>query len=143
MVKQDCIFCKIAAGEIPSKTVYEDEKFRAILDISPASRGHVILLPKCHAANLYELSDEDASEIFIAAKKVAKAMKTALSCEGMNILQNNGELAGQTVFHLHMHLIPRYAQDHVIFSWEHGTPAETELEDTAQAIAKEVIKSIN
>jgi histidine triad (HIT) family protein len=134
MVKDDCVFCKIAAGEIPSKTVYEDEKFRAILDISPASKGHAIILPKNHADNIYELPDEDASEIFVVAKKLAKGMKEALHCEGINVLQNNGELAGQTVFHLHVHVIPRYKEDKIVFSWQHGEPSDEELKSLAEAI---------
>ena len=104
----DCIFCKIANGEIPSATVYEDKDFRVIMDISPASEGHMIILPKEHAANVFELSDEIASKIYVLAKKLAKALKEELDCDGINILQNNGEAAGQTVFHLHMHVIPRY-----------------------------------
>lgn len=113
MKKEDCIFCKIAAGEIPSKTLYEDESFRVILDISPASKGHAIILPKNHAANLYELSDEDASRILVVAKKVATVMQDILHCDGLNVLQNNGEAAGQSVFHLHVHLIPRYENDRI------------------------------
>jgi len=138
MKKDDCIFCKIAAGEIPSRTIYEDKDFRAILDIAPASKGHAIILPKNHADNLYELSDEDASKIFIVAKKVARAMKEAFHCKGLNILQNNGELAGQTVFHLHVHVLPRYADDNVRFSWKHGQPTEEELDSLAESIRKEI-----
>lgn len=138
MEKQDCIFCKIAAGEIPSRTIYEDEDFRAILDISPASKGHAIILPKHHAANIYELPDEVASKIFVTTKKVAKAMKAAMNCEGLNILQNNGKLAGQTVFHLHVHVIPRYQDDQVRFSWEHGNPSEAELDEMAETIKKAI-----
>lgn len=134
MVKEDCIFCKIAAGEIPSRTVYEDESFRAILDISPASKGHAIILPKNHAANIYELPEEDAAGIFVTAKKVAGAIKKATNCEGLNILQNNGELAGQTVFHLHVHVIPRYQDDKVKFSWGQGKPSDKELDEIAAGI---------
>ena len=101
----NCIFCKIAAGEIPSSTVYEDGEFRVIMDMSPAAKGHCIILPKEHAANIFELSEETAGKIFAVAKKVATAMKEELGCEGINVLQNNGEAAGQTVFHVHMHLI--------------------------------------
>lgn len=118
MTDSNCIFCKIANGEIPSRTLYEDERFRVILDISPASKGHAIMLVKNHAANIYELPDEDASQIFIVAKKVAKAMEQVLKCDGINILQNNGEAAGQTVFHLHVHLIPRYKDDKVQIKWK-------------------------
>lgn len=120
MQKEDCIFCKIANGEIPSKTLYEDDSFRVILDISPASKGHAIILPKNHAANLYELPDEDAAKIFVVAKKVATVMKDILKCDGLNVLQNNGEAAGQSVFHLHIHLIPRYENDTVTIKWKPG-----------------------
>ena len=129
MTKSDCIFCKIANGEIPSKTLYEDDSFRVILDISPASKGHAIILPKNHASNIYELSNEDAGKIMIVAKKVATVLKEVLSCDGMNILQNNGETAGQTVFHLHVHLIPRYKNDDVTIHWMAGKEGNT-LEDT-------------
>ena len=105
MTDSSCIFCKIANGEIPSKTVYEDTRFRVILDISPASKGHAIILVKNHAANVFELAEEDAAAIYVVAKKVATAMKKVLKCDGVNILQNNGEVAGQTVFHLHFHVL--------------------------------------
>lgn len=116
-VVEGCIFCKIAAGEIPSKTVYEDDDFRAILDISPASKGHVIILPKNHADNIFEISDEDASGIMLVAKKIASKVKNVFGCDGVNILQNNGEAAGQTVFHLHVHVIPRYENDNIRIKW--------------------------
>ena len=111
MKKEDCIFCKIANGDIPSKTLYEDEDFRVILDLGPATKGHALILPKEHADNLYELPDETASKVFVLAKKLAIKMKEKLNCDGLNIVQNNGEVAGQTVFHFHMHLIPRYKED--------------------------------
>ncbi|MDO4519050.1 MAG: HIT family protein [Eubacteriales bacterium] len=120
----DCIFCKIANGEIPSATLYEDEEFRVLLDLGPASKGHALILPKTHAANIYELPDETAGKAMILAKKMAAKMTDALKCDGFNILQNNGEAAGQTVFHFHMHLIPRYANDGVGISWEPGTLTE-------------------
>lgn len=135
MKKEDCIFCKIAAGEIPSKTLYEDESFRVILDISPASKGHAIILPKNHAANLYELSDEDASKIFVIAKKVATVMQDILHCDGLNVLQNNGEAAGQSVFHLHVHLIPRYKDDTVNIKWAPGTPDDAFLSEFANKVS--------
>ena len=107
----NCIFCKIANGEIPAATLYEDEDFRVILDLGPASKGHALILPKAHAANIYELSDDMAAKAMVLAKKMASAMTEALKCDGFNIVQNNGECAGQTVFHFHMHLIPRYNGD--------------------------------
>ena len=117
----NCIFCKIANGEIPSATLYEDEDFRVILDLGPASKGHALILPKAHAANIYEISDDMAAKAMILAKKMATKMTEALKCDGFNIVQNNGESAGQTVFHFHMHLIPRYEGDQVGITWKPGT----------------------
>lgn len=137
-IDDNCIFCKIANGEIPSNAIYEDDNFKAILDISPASRGHVILLPKTHAANLYELPEEYCGKIMGVAKKCAAAMTKTLHCAGLNVLQNNGEIAGQTVFHLHVHLIPRYENDRIkikLVTEEH--PENNE--DPAQ-IAEEIKK---
>lgn len=123
-VDNDCIFCKIIAGAIPSKTVYEDEDYKAILDVSPASQGHVIILPKNHAANIFELSDEDARGIMPVAKKIAAAQMKVFGCDGVNVLQNNGEAAGQTVFHLHVHVIPRYKGDTVDIKWKQNPDME-------------------
>ena len=131
---ENCIFCKIANGEIPAATLYEDENFRVILDLGPASKGHALLLPKSHAANIYELSDEMAAKAMILAKKMATAMTAALKCDGFNIVQNNGECAGQTVFHFHMHLIPRYKGDGVGLTWTPG-----ELNDE---VRDEILKKV-
>ena len=117
----DCIFCKIANGEIPSATLYEDEDFRVILDLGPASKGHALILPKAHYADIYELPEEVAAKVFVLASKMAKKMTEALGCDGFNIVQNNKEVAGQTVFHFHMHLIPRYVGDQVGLTWKPGT----------------------
>ena len=125
----NCIFCKIANGEIPSTTLYEDEDFRVILDLGPATRGHALLLPKNHFANLFELDDETAQKAILVAKKMAGKMKAALGADGFNLVQNNGEAAGQTVFHFHMHLIPRYENDNAGILWE---PGETTPEDMAE-----------
>ena len=135
MKTDDCIFCKILADEIPSAVVYEDERFRAILDVNPAARRHVIILPKKHAANVFELPDEEASQILIVAKRIAAAMMETYHCDGINILQNNGEAAGQTVFHLHVHVIPRFEgdTDHINIGWRPG-----ETPDDLQAIADEI-----
>ena len=124
---ENCIFCKIANGEIPAATLYEDENFRVILDLGPASKGHALILPKSHAANIYELSDEMAAKAMILAKKMATAMTAALKCDGFNIVQNNGECAGQTVFHFHMHLIPRYKGDQV--TWHPGELSDADKEE--------------
>ena len=124
MRQDNCIFCKIAAGNIPSATIYEDNDFRVILDIEPASKGHALILPKEHYANLYELSDELAAKALIVAKKVITKMTGILGCDGYNVVQNNGEAAGQTVFHFHIHLIPRYKDDNVNIGWSQGNLTE-------------------
>ena len=111
MRKDDCIFCKIANGEIPSKTLYEDERFRVILDLGPAARGHALVIPREHASDLYELPEETASQVLVLAKKIAVRMADKLHCDGLNLIQNNGEAAGQTVPHFHLHMIPRYKDD--------------------------------
>ena len=116
----NCIFCKIASGEIPSATLYEDENFRVILDVGPASKGHALILPKDHYANINELPEEIVAKAFVLAKQMAARLTAALDCDGFNILQNNGETAGQTVFHFHIHLIPRYQNDHVGLTWTLG-----------------------
>mgnify|MGYP000737635561 CR=1 FL=1 len=131
---ENCIFCKIANGEIPAATLYEDENFRVILDLGPASKGHALILPKSHAANIYELSDEMAAKAMILAKKMATAMTAALKCDGFNIVQNNGECAGQTVFHFHMHLIPRYKDDHAGILWEPGKTTPEEMEEIKKLV---------
>lgn len=136
MANTDCIFCKIANGEIPSRTLYEDGDFRVIFDISPASKGHAIILPKKHAANIFEISEEDASKIYVVAKKAATALSEELQCDGINILQNNGEAAGQSVFHLHMHIIPRYKDDTVNIKWKPGVPDEALLDRLSEKLKK-------
>lgn len=135
----NCIFCKIANGEIPAATLYEDEDFRVILDLGPASKGHALILPKAHAANIYELSDDMAAKAMVLAKKMASAMTEALKCDGFNIVQNNGECAGQTVFHFHMHLIPRYlnAKNNDILNWSHETFSPEEMAEIRDSLKME------
>ena len=134
MRDENCIFCKIAAGEIPSATIYEDEDFRVILDIEPASKGHALILPKEHYANLYELDDELASKALVLAKKMITKLTDILGCDGYNVLQNNGPVAGQTVFHFHMHLIPRYKEDDVRIGWKAGKLTEEVREEILEKI---------
>lgn len=130
----NCIFCKIANGEIPSTTLYEDEDFRVILDLGPATRGHALLLPKEHYSNLFELDDAVAAKVLVTAKKVAAKMKAALGADGFNLVQNNGETAGQTVFHFHMHLIPRYQDDHAGILWEPGSTTPEEMAEVKRLV---------
>ena len=108
MKKDDCIFCKIAAGEIPSRKIYEDKDLIAIMDLNPTSKGHSLIIPKEHCTNIYDIVEDIAAKVMKTAKKIATKMTVALNCDGFNLLQNNGETAGQTMFHFHMHLIPRY-----------------------------------
>lgn len=136
MKKDNCIFCKIANGEIPSKTLYEDDDFKVILDLGPATKGHALILPKNHADNLYELPDEDASKVLVLAKKMATQMTEKLKCDGFNLVQNNGETAGQTVKHFHMHLIPRYENDGQKIAWVPGEPTQEELEEIKKQITE-------
>lgn len=134
MKKDDCIFCKIAAGEIPSATVYEDENFRAILDLGPAAKGHTLVIPKNHSDNLLDIDSETAARALPVISKTANAIKEALGCDGLNVVQNNGEAAGQTVMHLHFHIIPRYNNDKVSIGWEPMKPSSDELAATAELI---------
>lgn len=128
MKKDDCIFCKLANGQIPTNTVYEDEDFRAILDMGPATKGHTLIIPKEHADNLYELPDDTVGKAMKLAKKLGERMVERLEADGLNIVQNNGETAGQTVMHFHIHVIPRYKDDGQKIGWKPGSPSKEELE---------------
>lgn len=134
MREANCIFCKIANGEVPSKTLYEDDHFRVILDLGPATKGHALILPKEHYANLYDLPEELAGEAMKLAKKMAVRITERLGCEGFNLIQNNGDMAGQTVFHFHMHMIPRYQADGQKIGWKPGEPTQDELEEIKNTI---------
>jgi HIT domain. len=134
----NCVFCKIAAGDISSSVIYEDDDFKVILDIAPAAKGHAIIIPKRHFDDLYELDDEVAQKVLKVARKVATAMKEELNCDGLNFLQNNGEAAGQSVFHIHFHLIPRYNGDNVKIPWATGKYEEGEAQKLAERIARHI-----
>ena len=136
MKDENCIFCKLANGDIPTTTVYEDEYLRAIMDAAPANKGHIIILPKSHAANIYELEDEYVSRAFVLAKKLAVALKELTGCDGVNILQNNGEAAGQTVFHFHVHVIPRFKDDDCTIVWKPTSYEDGEASEVAKKIAE-------
>ena len=139
MKDENCIFCKIANGGIPSATLYEDEDFRVILDLGPATRGHALILPKEHYANVIALPEEVTAKAFILAKKMAAKMMEVLHCDGVNVVQNNGEAAGQTVFHFHMHLIPRYlnAKNNDILNWSHETFSPEEMAEIRDSLKME------
>lgn len=138
MIKDDCIFCKIAKGDIPSATIYETGDFKCILDVAPANKGHALIITKEHYDNIFQLDAETAAKIFSFATVAAKAIKEETGCEGMNVVQNNGEVAGQTVNHFHLHLVPRNTGDGVNVSW---APKETVSEEQ-QALAKSIKKRI-
>ena len=115
-MKNDCVFCAIAAGEIPCFKVYEDELVLAYLDINPFSEGHTLVIPKAHTAGLLDTPDETLAALLARVKKVAAHIKTALGCDGFHILQNNGAAAGQTVGHIHFHIVPRRNGDPIEFA---------------------------
>lgn len=114
----NCIFCKILNGEIPSNKVFENDNFIAILDAFPASEGHTLVIPKKHYENIFEIDEDTLKEGYAIAKKIANSIKKSLSVEDINILQNNGALAGQTVNHFHIHIIPRKENDKIVIKSE-------------------------
>ncbi len=132
---ENCIFCKLSNHVFPTNQIYEDDDFTVILDAGPATKGHALILPKEHYANLYELPEDLTAKAFVLAKKMASMLTERLHCEGFNIVQNNGELAGQTVFHFHIHLIPRYASDGQKIGWIPGKPTDEELAALRDEIA--------
>ena len=138
MKKQDCIFCRIISGEIPSAVIYENSKFKVIMDIAPANKGHVLILPKEHYDNIYDIDTATAGELFELAAMTARALKLVLGCDGMNILQNNGTVAGQTVFHFQMHIIPRFEDDTENIGWKELSYEDGEMEQLREAIRKEM-----
>lgn len=134
MKDDNCIFCKLANGIIPTNAIYEDEDFKVILDASPAAKGHALILPKEHYADIYEIDPEILGKAARLAQKIIKHEKKILGCAGYNVLQNNGEAAGQTVFHYHMHLIPRYegGEDAKWGEWEHQEFSEDEMKNICE-----------
>ncbi|XME02031.1 HIT family protein [Lachnospiraceae bacterium C1.1] len=135
-MKDDCIFCKLANGVFETNTLYEDDDFRVILDAGPATKGHALILPKEHYANIYEIPDETAAKAMVLAKKMATEMTEKLNADGFNLVQNNGEVAGQTVFHFHLHLIPRYKDDGQKIGWKPGKPSDEELKEIVETLTK-------
>jgi histidine triad (HIT) family protein len=113
----DCVFCKIRDGHIPSVKIYDDERTFAIMDINPLNEGHLLVIPKVHAATLYEIAEDDLGRAAVVAKRIALALRTALRPDGLNVLQANGAAAFQSVPHLHLHLIPRWSGDGKGFDW--------------------------
>ncbi|MFP7295715.1 HIT family protein [Neobacillus niacini] len=135
----DCIFCKIVNGEIPAAKVFENEHVLAFLDISQVTKGHILVIPKVHKENLFELTPDIARNLFETVPQIAKALKSEYKPLGLNLVNNNGEQAGQTVFHFHMHLIPRYGQgDGFGAVWKSNTSdySQQTLKEMADNISK-------
>lgn len=126
-MNNECIFCKIIKGEIPSFTVYEDEVFKVILDRFPAAPGHVLIIPKEHYNDMFSLPEESASKLYPLAQKIATKVKEVVGAEGINIIQNNGEVAGQSVHHFHLHIIPRKTGDGIVLN--QSSNMETTMEE--------------
>lgn len=138
MKDENCIFCKIGSGDIPSYKLYEDEDFKVFLDLSPTSYGHALIIPKEHYKNLFELDDTIASKALVLAKKVGAAMMNTLHCDGLNVLQNNGGAAGQTMFHFHIHLIPRYKEDDTKIIFAENSLTEDDAKKIIDLITKDL-----
>lgn len=136
MKKEECIFCKLANGDIPTNTIYEDEEFKVFMDAAPATKGHALVVPKNHFADIYEMDAETLGKAVKVGQKVVKHATKVLGCEGYNLVQNNGAVAGQTVFHFHLHLIPRYENmDNTnILSWTPGNLASEELKELSEKL---------
>ena len=138
MQDPNCIFCKLANGDIPTMTLFEDEDFRVIFDASPATLGHALILPKDHAANIFDISDETLAKAHILAKKLANVLMEVFGADGVNVLQNNNEAAGQTVFHFHIHVIPRYAGEREMVMWKPGEQNKEALEEALLRIKEKM-----
>ncbi|MCG3227485.1 MAG: HIT family protein [Candidatus Heimdallarchaeota archaeon] len=129
-MSDDCIFCKIVKGEIPSFTLYEDEEIQVFLDLYPASKGHSLYIPKEHFTSIYDISEEKMAFLKMLPK-IAETLKNATNATGMNILQSNGKDAGQVINHIHFHLIPRYPEDHLM---EIVPKSELEVDDARNLV---------
>jgi len=134
----DCVFCRIVAGQVPSTKVYEDEHALAFMDLGQVNPGHVLVAVKKHAENLYALDDAQAAAVARACVKVAKAIREAFKPEGLSVYQANGKPAGQTVFHYHVHLLPRHAGDGMELIWPVKNPPREKLEEYAAAIREKI-----
>lgn len=130
----NCIFCKIISGDIPSATILENDEFKVILDRFPATKGHVLVLPKEHYANIFEIDPELGGRLFTLAIRIAGIVKKATGATDMNIIQNNGPIAGQTVDHFHLHIIPRYADDTVTVKWNQLDLTDEQIEEVRTSI---------
>ena len=136
MNDRDCIFCKILAGEIPARMVDEDERTIAFLDIAPATRGHALVIPRAHAADLLSIEPEDLAAVALAAQRLAARAKDRLGAEGVNLINSCGTAAWQSVFHFHVHVIPRYADDPLKLPWVPAAADSEVLDAAAQELGR-------
>ncbi len=134
MSERDCIFCQIVAGEIPAQIVAQDERTLAFLDIAPATRGHTLVIPRRHSTDLLDTDPEDLQAVIVAAQAIARRVMERLGADGVNLLNSNRRAAWQTVFHLHVHVIPRYEHDPLKLPWIPQPGDSEEIAQTAQAL---------
>ena len=135
----DCIFCKIAAGQVPCAKVLEDPACLAFLDIGPVAEGHVLLVSADHVASAGELTGDQAAGMLRHLPALVRAVQAATGCQGVNVLQNNGRVAGQLVMHMHLHIIPRNAGDRFAYNWPAGKYPEGRAEQLARAIREHLV----
>jgi histidine triad (HIT) family protein len=135
MTDPDCLFCKIVAGDIPATKVHEDDDTIAFMDINPATRGHLLVIPRRHARDLHEIGDDDLAAVARTAKRLAARVVERLGADGVNLHQSNGEVAWQTVFHFHVHVIPRYQGDPLRLPWVPEPGDREEIVATAKELA--------
>jgi histidine triad (HIT) family protein len=135
MADPDCIFCKILAGDLPARIVDEDERTIAFMDIAPATRGHALVIPRAHATDLLSVEPEDLSAVALAAQRLAGRMKERLGADGVNLLNSCGVAAWQTVFHFHVHVIPRYDDDPLRLPWVPSEGDQAQIEAAAQELS--------
>lgn len=139
IMSQECIFCRINRGEIPSTTIYENEEFKVMLDRFPASKGHILIITKDHVEDIYSLDPELAGRLFQLTTMFASIIKRTFGNDGLNIIQNNGSIAGQSVFHYHLHMIPRYNDDGIELGWNMSKDVTLDqLEDYASQIKSQM-----
>ena len=136
MPEESCIFCKIIKNEIPSFVLFENDDFKVILDRFPAALGHAVILAKGHYENIFELPESKAATLFPLVKKIATVLHSVFDCDGINILQNNGAEAGQTVMHFHIHVIPRFEEDNISIAWSQLALSEDEFENIRAKITE-------
>ena len=133
---EDCIFCKIIAGKIPSAKVYEDDNTIVFLDIMPANKGHCLVVPKNHYEGLLDVPEEQLNSLMAATKKIAKSISLSIGSSSYNLVMNNGKEAGQVVNHVHMHIIPRFKDDRLRIKWSHKRYQGNEMKETQEKIKK-------